>query len=68
MQITSYLQENKLKELYKGKATLELGSSSIDPLGKIPIVEIVRAEYMVVDGTVDYGDVIYDYLKQGIQK
>jgi acetoacetate decarboxylase len=68
MQITSYLQENKLKELYKGKATLELGSSSIDPLGKIPIVEIVRAEYMVVDGTVDYGDVIYDYLRQGTQK
>ena len=67
MQITSYVQDNKLKEFYRGKATLELGSSSVDPLGKIPIVEIVRAEYMVVDGTVDYGDVIYDYLKQGIK-
>src|SRR6185369_8842870 len=64
MQITSYLQENNLKELYKGKATLELGGSSVDPLGKIPIVEIVRAEYMVLDGTVDYGEVVYDYLKR----
>jgi acetoacetate decarboxylase len=63
MQITSYLQENKVKELQKGTATLELGSTSVDPLGQLPVLEIVRAEYMVVDGTVDYGDVVYDYLK-----
>jgi len=67
MQITSYLQDNKLKELQKGKATLELGTTSVDPLGKIPILEIVRAEYMVIDGTVDYGEVVYDYLKQGMK-
>jgi len=67
MQITSYLQDNKLKELQKGKATLELGTTSVDPLGKIPILEIVKAEYMVIDGTVDYGEVVYDYLKQGIK-
>jgi len=67
MQITSYLQENKLKELHKGKATLELSSTAVDPLGEIPILAIVRAEYMVIDGTVDYGEVVYDYLKQGIK-
>lgn len=67
MQITSYLQDNKLKELQTGKATLELGSTSVDPLGKIPILEIVRTEFMVVDGTVDYGQVVYDYLKQGMK-
>jgi len=67
MQITSYLQENKIKELQKGKATLELGTTSVDPLGNIPVLEIVRAEYMVVDGTVDYGEVVYDYLKQGMK-
>jgi acetoacetate decarboxylase len=65
MQITSYLQENKTKELYKGKATLEFGSASVDPLGKIPILGIVSAEYMVIDGSVDYGEVAYDYLKRG---
>jgi acetoacetate decarboxylase len=64
MQITSYLQGTKLKELYSGKATLELSGTPVDPLGQIPIVEIVRAEYMVLDGSVDYGDVVYDYLKQ----
>jgi acetoacetate decarboxylase len=63
MQITSYLQDNRLKELYNGKATLELGSTPVDPLGNIPVLEIVRAEYMVIDGGVDYGEVVYDYLK-----
>ncbi len=67
MQLTSYLQENKLKELQNGKSTLELGSTSVDPLGEIPILGIVRAEYMVIDGTVDYGEVVYDYLKQGLK-
>lgn len=68
MQITSYIQDSKVKELYKGKATLELAGTSVDPLDKMPVLEIVKAEYMVIDGKVDYGDVVYDYLKQGIQK
>ncbi len=63
-QLTSYLQETTLKELYKGKATLLLGGTNVDPLSSIPVVEIVKAEYMIIDGTVDYGEVIYDYLKQ----
>jgi acetoacetate decarboxylase len=53
------------KEIYKGNATLELGTSSTDPLGKIPILQIVRAEYVVMDGVLDYGDVLYDYLEKG---
>lgn len=66
MQLTSYMQETKVKEYYKGKATLQLGGSSVDPLNSsIPVVEIVKAEYMVIDGIVDYGEVIYDYLKEG---
>jgi acetoacetate decarboxylase len=64
MQITSYLQETSLKELYGGKATLELSGTPADPLGQIPVLEIVRAEFMVMDGSVDYGEVVYDYLKQ----
>lgn len=65
MQIVSYKQDSKIKELYNGEATLEFGSTPVDPLGEIPVVKIVRAEYMVVDGGVDYGEVLYDYLKQG---
>lgn len=65
MQLTSNTTDYRVRELYKGNATLELGTSSIDPLGKIPILQIVRAEYMVMDGALDYGDVVYDYLKQG---
>lgn len=65
MQLTSNITDYRVRELYKGNATLELGTSSTDPLGKIPILQIVRAEYMVMDGALDYGDVVYDYLKQG---
>jgi acetoacetate decarboxylase len=67
MQITSNVQENTLKELYKGTGTLELGTTPVDPLGTIPILEIVRAELGVIDGVVDNGDVLFDYLKQGIK-
>ena len=67
MQLTSFMQVNTLKELYKGKAILQLGGTSVDPLGDIPVLEIVKAELMVIDGTVDYGEVIHDYLKQGKQ-
>jgi len=62
MQLTSTTSESRVKELYKGKATLEFGSLSADPLGKIPILEIVRADYTVFDGTMHYGEVIHDYL------
>jgi acetoacetate decarboxylase len=65
MQLTSTVIDYKAKELYKGNATLELGSSSVDPLDKIPILQIVRAEYVVMDGVLDYGDVLYDYLEKG---
>ncbi|MCM0083165.1 acetoacetate decarboxylase family protein [Geomonas sp. Red32] len=64
MQIVSYKQETKIKELYNGEASLELGSTPVDPLGEIPIAKIIKAEYLVVDGGVDYGGVLYDYLKE----
>jgi acetoacetate decarboxylase len=67
MQITSNVQDNQLKALYAGKGTLELASTSVDPLGSLPILEIVKADSVVVDGVIDFGDVAYDYLKQ-VQK
>jgi len=62
MQLTSTTTEVRTKEFYKGNATLEFGSLSADPLGKIPILEIVRADYMVAEGILGYGEVLYDYL------
>jgi len=65
MQLTHSVTDHKVTELYKGTATLELGTSSVEPLGRILILQIVRAESVVMDGVLDYGDVLCDYLKQG---
>jgi acetoacetate decarboxylase len=62
MQLTSTLMDSEIKELHKGSATLKLYSSALDPLGSIPIVDILEGSYSVDDFTLGYGDVIYDYL------
>jgi acetoacetate decarboxylase len=64
MQLTSTLIESDMKELQTGSATLKLGSSVSDPLGDIPILEILEGRYTVDDITLGYGDVIYDYLTE----
>ena len=64
MQLTSTLLESKTKELHTGSATLKLGSSVSDPLGDIPIVEILEGKYVIDDVSLGYGDVIYDYLTE----
>jgi acetoacetate decarboxylase len=67
MQLTSTLIESETKELYTGSATLKLGSSVSDPLGDIPIVEILEGRYTIDDFTLGYGDVIHDYLTESEQ-
>jgi acetoacetate decarboxylase len=64
MQLTSTLIDTEMKELYTGSATLKLGSSVSDPLGEIPILEILEGRYTVDDMILGYGDVIYDYLTE----
>ena len=65
MQITSTPLENfKIKQLYKGKATLEFGDSPADPLHEIVIKEVQSGVYINVDFTLTYGNVIYDYLTE----
>ena len=65
MQLTSTLTGGETKELYTGSAALKFGSSAADPLGDIPIVEILGGSYSISDLTLGYGDVIYDYLGEG---
>jgi len=64
MQLTATIGTWKWKELYRGKASLELGSLPADPWDKIPILGIVRADYRVVDITLSDGEVLHDYLKK----
>lgn len=65
LQITSTLTNFKVKEQWKGKATLEFGSLSMEPLGEIPVLKILSASDAIIEGSMDYGDVLYDYIAEG---
>jgi acetoacetate decarboxylase len=67
MQLTSTLMDSETKELYTGSATLRFDSSASDPLGDIPIVEILGGRYTMDNFTLGFGDVIYDYLTESDQ-
>ena len=57
-----------VRELWNCTASLKLGTSPLDRLGDIPVTEIVGAQFSVGDFTMDYGDVLYDYLAPGNPK
>ncbi len=66
MQLTSTIFENlRVKQAYKGKATLEFGTSPVDPLHKIVVKEVQGGAYINADFTLTYGDIIYNYLVEG---
>jgi hypothetical protein len=50
-----------------GMGKLSLSSLPSDPLGSIPVVEIVGAGYEEQDFVLDYGEVVFDYLRQPSQ-
>lgn len=63
-QITiSELKDKKTIQTRLGTATLEFYSSRYNPLNKIPILEIKKAGYSIDSFSMDYGEVLYDYLK-----
>jgi acetoacetate decarboxylase len=59
------LGDRTVTELRPGVGTLEFGSTPADPLGRIPVLEILRAACYEYDFTLDYGEVVYDYLAKG---
>jgi acetoacetate decarboxylase len=63
-QLISVPHGSDTKELHSGKGTLVFQSSNLDPLGEIPIVQIMKSEYSVSDLVLDYGEVLFDYLKE----
>jgi len=62
MQLTSNVTEFNRKEMWRGKGTVEFGSLSEDPLGDIPVLQIIASDYSVVEGSLGHGEVVYDYL------
>ncbi len=64
MQLTKTTVKDRFKELYGGKATLEFGSTSEDPLGKLKILGLASARFAVYDFDIGFGEVLHDYLAE----
>lgn len=64
MQLTSTTLGNlQLKQVYKGRATLEFGASPADRLHEIPVQEVMDAYYYNADFTLGDGEVVHDFLR-----
>ena len=64
MQLTSIPIIRQSYEVYVGAGTVELSTSTFDPLGDIPILGIVHSQLDVHDMSLCSGEVAFDYLKQ----
>jgi acetoacetate decarboxylase len=60
---TCVFRDEMNREMRPGEVTLRLGSTPSDPLGEIPVLEIVSSFYFIGDLVLDYGRVVHDYLK-----
>jgi acetoacetate decarboxylase len=61
---TAVLRGGVASEVRPGEATLRLGSTASDPLGMIPVLEVVRGVYTIGGFVLDYGEVVHDYLAE----
>jgi acetoacetate decarboxylase len=68
LQLTSAESSSRRKELFRGEATLSLASAPNDRLGGLPVLAVVGGEQYVEDMSLDYGDVLVDYLAEEAKK
>jgi acetoacetate decarboxylase len=66
LQLTTSPVVSSKRALYRGKATLEFYSSSEDPLGNLPTLDILNGEQSIEDMSMYCGDVLLDYLKENV--
>jgi acetoacetate decarboxylase len=60
---TAVLRDEKCTEMRPGDVTLRLGSTALDPLGTIPLLEVVNGFYIKGGFVLDHGRVVHDYLE-----
>jgi len=64
-QITSStMKDMKVEKLIPGQGKIAFGSSQMDPLGKIPVISIQNASFLVWDSVLDYDGILYNYLTE----
>jgi acetoacetate decarboxylase len=64
LQLTTSTVISRKKALYRGKATLVFNSSPDDPIGDLPVLDILSGEQSIEDMSMDSGDVLFDYLAE----
>lgn len=63
-QLTSTTAQNMvIKNVFKGRASLEFGVSPADRLSEVPVLEVLGGFYYQFDATLPDGEVLHDYLK-----
>lgn len=67
LQLISIPHIMQIREMYEGPGTLELLPSAFDPLGNIPVLEVIEATFQVLDMTLDYGEVVVNYLAEHVE-
>ena len=64
-QLVQYHTSNiKIKGAWTGPGSIELHPHSLAPVADLPVLEVVSAIHFISDLTLDYGKVVYDYLKK----
>lgn len=67
LQLVSTASKNrKVKSGMMGRAALVFSGSASDPLNTIPITEVLGATYTVAEFDLGGGEILHDYLKQGM--
>ena len=56
------LTGNRSGQMRPGRATLEFSGSRLNPLDQIPVLEIKSAGFTENSYTLEYGEVLFDYL------
>ncbi len=56
--------ELKITRFRPAEGTVQLRSISSDPLGNLPVLQVLNACFMEVDSTLGFGTVAHDYLQQ----
>lgn len=57
-----YLKDVTVHEAYTGPASLQLFDHALLPMNALPVRKVLSAVHFTVDVTVDYGEVVVDYL------
>lgn len=64
-QITSVESANyMIDEQFLGNASLKLGSTQVDLLDQIPVLEVLNGRFEINNWTLPAGEVLHDYLQK----